>query len=94
MASLLRYSRIAWREETIYAVRTLLSKALEDGEKREREAILIKMEELRKSVPEQQEYILLEVMDFLVGLVQPPMRSYEARCGRRGRLGLADTSRG
>jgi hypothetical protein len=57
------------REETIWALRTLLSKALEDGEKRE--TILIKMGELRKLVSDQQEDILLEVMDFLVGWCSP-----------------------
>jgi len=53
------------RDETICALRTLLTKVLKEGE--ERETILIKMEELRKSVSHEQEDILLEVMDFLVG---------------------------
>ena len=57
------------REETLCALRTLLSKALEDGEKRE--TILIKMGELRKLVSDEQEDILLEVMDFLVGWCSP-----------------------
>src|SRR5262249_45646389 len=49
--------------------RTLLSKAPKDDEKRE--TIIIKMEELRKSVSDEQEDILLEVMDFLVGWCSP-----------------------
>ena len=57
------------REDAICALRTLLSKALEDGEKRE--AILTKLEELRKSVSDEQEDILLEVMDFLAGWCSP-----------------------
>jgi len=57
------------REEAICALHTLLSKALKDGEKRE--TILAKMEELRKSVSDEQEDILLEVMDFLVGWCSP-----------------------
>jgi len=57
------------REEAICALRTSLSKALEDGEKRE--AILTELEELRKSVSDEQEDILLEVMDFLVGWCSP-----------------------
>ena len=43
------------REETIYALRTLLSKALKAGEKKE--TILIKMEDLRKSLSDEQEDI-------------------------------------
>jgi len=46
-----------------------LSKAPKDDEKRE--TIIIKMEELRKSVSDEQEDILLEVMDFLVGWCSP-----------------------
>jgi len=57
------------REETICAFRTLLSKALKDGEKRE--TILTKTEELRKLVSDEQEDLLLEVMDFLVGWCHP-----------------------
>jgi hypothetical protein len=57
------------REEALCALRTLLSNALKDGEKRK--TILIKMEELRKSVSDEQEDILLEVMDFLVGWCSP-----------------------
>src|SRR5215510_11259697 len=57
------------REDAICALRTLLSKALEDGEKRE--AILTKLEELRKLISDEQEDILLEVMDFLVGWCSP-----------------------
>src|SRR4051812_44976242 len=57
------------REERICACRTLLSKALRDGE--EREAIRTQMEELRKLVSGEQEDILLEVMDFLVGWCSP-----------------------
>ena len=57
------------REETICALRALLSKSLKDGE--EREIILIEMQELRKSVSDEQEDILLEVMDFLVGWCSP-----------------------
>lgn len=59
----------ASREEAPCALRILLSKALEDGEKRE--TILTKMGELRKSVSDEQEDILLEVMDFLVGWCSP-----------------------
>jgi hypothetical protein len=57
------------REETRCALRTLLTRALKDGEKRE--TILTKMEELRKSVSDEQEDILLEVMDYLVGWCSP-----------------------
>jgi hypothetical protein len=57
------------REETICALRNLLSRALKDGEKRE--AILTEMEDLRKSVSDEREDILLEVMDFLVGWCSP-----------------------
>ena len=57
------------REEAICALRTLFGKALKDGEKRE--TILAKMEELRKSISDEQENILLEVMDFLVGWCSP-----------------------
>jgi hypothetical protein len=46
-----------------------LSKGLKDDEKRE--TILIKMEELRKSVSDEQEDTLLEVMNFLVGWCSP-----------------------
>jgi len=52
-------------EETICAFRALLSNALKADEKRE--TILTKMEELRKLASDDQEEILLEVMDFLVG---------------------------
>jgi hypothetical protein len=57
------------REEAIRALRTLLSKALEAGEKRE--SIYTKMTELLKSVSDEQEDILLDVMDFLVGWCNP-----------------------
>jgi len=57
------------REEAVCALCTLLRKALENGEKRE--AILTKLGELRKSVSDEQEDILLEVMDFLVGFCSP-----------------------
>jgi Spy/CpxP family protein refolding chaperone len=57
------------REETRYALRSLLTRALKDGEKRE--TILTKMEDLRKSVSDEQEDILLEVMDYLVGWCSP-----------------------
>jgi hypothetical protein len=53
------------REEAICALRTLLNRALKDGEKRE--TILTKMEELRKSASDEQEDILLEVMVVLGG---------------------------
>lgn len=56
-------------EEAVCALCTLLSKALEGGE--QREAILTKLGELRKSVSDEQEDILLEVMDFLVGWCSP-----------------------
>jgi hypothetical protein len=42
---------------------------MKDGE--ERESILTKMEALRKSVSHEQEDILFEVMDFLVGWCSP-----------------------
>jgi hypothetical protein len=57
------------REEAIRTICTLSSKALKDGEKRE--TILANMEELRKSVSDEQEDILLEVMDCLVGWCSP-----------------------
>jgi len=57
------------REGAICCLCTLLGKALEAGEKRE--TILTKMKELRKSVSDEQEDILLEVMDFLVGWCSP-----------------------
>jgi len=57
------------REEAFCALRTLLSKALRDGE--EREALLGTMEELRKSASDDQEDILLDVMDCVVGWCGP-----------------------
>ena len=60
------------RDEALCALRALLNKALNDGE--ERETILGKIEELRQSVSDDQEDILLEVMDFLVGWCSPHAR--------------------
>jgi hypothetical protein len=60
------------REEARCALRMLLTRVLKDGEKRE--TILTKMEELRKSVSDEQEDILLEVMDFLVGWCSPHVK--------------------
>lgn len=57
------------REDAICTLRTLLSKALEDGERRE--AILTKLEELRKSVSDEQEDIFVGSHGFFGGLVQP-----------------------
>jgi hypothetical protein len=56
------------REEAICALRTLLSRALKDDEKRE--TILTKMEELRKSASDEQEDICWKSW-FFWGLVQP-----------------------
>jgi hypothetical protein len=56
-------------EETVCALCTLLNKALEDGE--QREAVLTRLGELRKSASDKQEDILLEAMDFLVGWCSP-----------------------
>jgi hypothetical protein len=55
--------------EATRAICNLLSKALKGGEKRE--TILANMEELRKSVSDEKEDILLEVMDLLVGWCSP-----------------------
>ncbi len=57
------------REEVLHAVRTFVEKMREGGESKE--AILARMQELRRSVPDEQEDILLEVMDFLVGWCSP-----------------------
>jgi hypothetical protein len=56
-------------EETLCALRTVIEQHLKAGAKRE--SILTTMEELRKSVLDEQEDILREAMDFFGGLVQP-----------------------
>ena len=60
------------RRETLCALRTVIEQHLKAGAKRE--PILTKIEELRKSVSDEQEDILLEVMDFLVGWCSPHMK--------------------
>jgi hypothetical protein len=67
LVQILRDSRT--REDTICACRTLLTKALRDGE--EREAIVTELQGLLKLVSSEQEDILLEILDFLVGWCSP-----------------------
>ena len=59
-------------EETLCALRTVIEQHLKAGANRE--PILTTMEDLRKSVSDEQEDILLEVMDFLVGWCSPHMK--------------------
>ena len=59
-------------EQTLCALRTVIEQNLKAGAKRE--PILTTMEELRKSVLDEQEDILLEVMDFLVSGCSPHMK--------------------
>ena len=58
------------QEEVLSALRAFVEKLRKEGETKE--AVLARMQELRSSVSdEQQEDILLEIMDFLVGWCSP-----------------------
>ena len=59
-------------DEAVYALRDFVIRLRTEGKKRE--DILTRMQELRKSVSDEQEDILLEVMDFLVGSCSPHMK--------------------
>ena len=52
-------------EEVLSALRALVEKLRKEGETKE--AILARIRELRSTVSDEQEDILLEIMDFLVG---------------------------
>jgi len=56
-------------EEVMSALRAFVEKLRKEGETKE--AILARMQELRSSVSDEQEDILLEIMDFLVGWCSP-----------------------
>jgi hemerythrin len=56
-------------EEVLSALRAFVEKLRKEGETKE--AILARMQELRSSVSDEQEDILLEIMDFLVGWCNP-----------------------
>ena len=56
-------------EEVLSALRALVEKLRKEGETKE--AILARMQELRSSVSDEQEDILLEIMDFLAGWCSP-----------------------
>jgi len=57
-------------DEVLSALRDFVEKLRKEGETKE--AVLARMQELRSSVSdEQQEDILLEIMDFLVGWCSP-----------------------
>ena len=56
-------------EEAVNTIRALVEELRRKGE--QKEAILARMQELRGSVSSEQEDILLEVMDFLVGWCSP-----------------------
>jgi hypothetical protein len=57
------------REEALYSLRAFVEELRKEGESKE--AILNTMQELRSSVSDEQEDIMLEVMDFLVGWCHP-----------------------
>jgi hypothetical protein len=57
------------RGEKISTLRALLGEFLKDGENRE--TILTQIQQLRKSVSDEQEDLLLEIMNFLVGWCSP-----------------------
>jgi hypothetical protein len=59
-------------EEAVNAIRALVEELRRKGE--QKETILARMQELRGSVSSEQENILLEVMDFLVGWRSPRAR--------------------
>jgi hypothetical protein len=65
-------NRSKTHEEALYAVRDFVKKLREEGENKE--DILARMQELRSSLSDEQEDILLEVMDFLVGSCSPHMK--------------------
>ena len=65
-------NRSKTHEEALYALRDLVKKLREEGENKE--DILARMQELRSSLSDEQQDILLEVMDFLVGWSSPHMR--------------------
>jgi hypothetical protein len=56
-------------EEVLSALSAFVEKLRKEGETKE--AILASMQELRSSVSDEQEDILLEIMDFLVGWCSP-----------------------
>jgi len=56
-------------EEVMSALRAFVEKLRKEGETKE--AILARMQELRSAVSDEQEDILLEIMDFLVGWCSP-----------------------
>jgi predicted ATP-dependent protease len=56
-------------EEAVNAVRALVEELRRKGE--QKETLLSRMQELRGLVSSEQEGILLEVMDFLVGYCSP-----------------------
>ena len=56
-------------EEVLSALRAFVEKLRKEGETKD--AILARMQELRSSVSDEQEDILLEIMDFLVGWCSP-----------------------
>jgi hypothetical protein len=64
-------NRSKTHEEALYAVRDFV-KRLREGENKA--DILARMQELRGSLSDEQEDILLDVMDFLVGSCSPYMK--------------------
>jgi hypothetical protein len=59
-------------DEALNALRDFVIRLRTEG--KSKEDILTRMQELRKSVSDEQEDILLEVMDFLVGWCSPHMK--------------------
>jgi hypothetical protein len=59
-------------DEALYAARDFVRRLRNEGENKE--DILARMQELRGSLSDEQEDILLEVMDFLVGSCSPHMK--------------------
>jgi hypothetical protein len=56
-------------EEAVNAIRALVEELRRNGE--QKETILARLQELRGSVSSEQEDVLLDVMDFLVGWCSP-----------------------